>query len=240
MRRFYSSEINADRQQLVLTGDEHHHLRNVLRLDEGEDISVFDGNGREFLCRIDKLDKKEADVTVVREIDPSAPESPVEITLASVAIPGDKYDLIVQKAVELGVVNFYPLTSVRCEMKLKDLRKKLDRWHRIALDASKQCGRARLMTVQEPLDVRDLLLSAGDDHLRIFFSERGGQTMPVTEEPQRVTAVIGPKGGWDDSELDAATAAGFHIVTLGGRIMRAETAAISLTAILQNRFGDLN
>ncbi|HEV7701336.1 MAG TPA: 16S rRNA (uracil(1498)-N(3))-methyltransferase [Pyrinomonadaceae bacterium] len=240
MRRFYSPEINVDQNQLVLVGEEHHHARNVLRLEAGEDISVFDGLGREFLCRIDKLDKKEADLTVLREIDPTAPESPVEITLASVAIPGDKYDLVVQKAVELGVVNFVPLTSARCELKLKDLGKKIDRWRRIALDASKQCGRARLMTIQEVLDARDLTASTNNGHLRIFFSERAGWKMPSSEQPKMITAVIGPKGGWEDAEIESAEAAGFNIVTLGGRIMRAETAAISLTAILQNKFGDLN
>jgi len=240
MRRFYVPEIDGSIGVVTLVGDEHHHARNVLRLEAGEEVSVFDGRGHEFLCRIEKIGKKDARLTIIREIEPAAPESPVAIDLASVAIPGDKYDLIIQKAVELGVVSFTPLTSARCELKLKDLAKKLTRWRRIALDASKQCGRARLMEIQDPKDVKEFVTSCSNDHPRIYFSERDGGKLPEIDSPSRITAVIGPKGGWDDAELDAARDVGFALVTLGGRIMRAETAAISLTAILQHRFGDLN
>ncbi|MEQ1924209.1 MAG: RsmE family RNA methyltransferase, partial [Pyrinomonadaceae bacterium] len=170
-----------------------------------------------------------------------APESPLQLTLASVVIPGDKYDLIVQKAVELGVRTLVPLASIRSEVKLKDLAKKLTRWRRIALDASKQCGRARLMSIAEPQDVADLLVeTSNSDRPKIFFSEREGTKLPLLDNPKTLLTVIGPKGGWDDAELKTAQNNDFHIVTLGGRIMRAETAAIALTAILQHRFGDVN
>ncbi|MFL6375480.1 MAG: 16S rRNA (uracil(1498)-N(3))-methyltransferase [Pyrinomonadaceae bacterium] len=240
MRRFYVPDIDASLATVSLTGEEHHHARNVLRLENGDEVSVFDGMGSEFLCRIAKVVKKEVVLSILREVTPAAPESPVEIAIGSVAIPGEKYDLIIQKSVELGIVTLTPLSSIRCELKLKDLAKKLPRWRRIALDASKQCGRARLMEITEPMDVREFVGSCAADHPRIYFSERDGGKLPDIATPEKVTAVIGPKGGWDDAELDAARAAGFDIVTLGGRIMRAETAAISLTAVLQHRFGDLN
>jgi 16S rRNA (uracil1498-N3)-methyltransferase len=239
MRRFYAPGSNFGKDIVTLDEDETRHLRDVLRLKAGDEISVFDGEGSEFLCRVENVSKKETTAAVIEKIEPSAPESPLRLTLASVAIPGDKYDLILQKAVELGVVRFIPLASVRSEIKLKDLPKKLVRWRRIALDASKQCGRARLMTIEEPQNVTELLNSA-DSAAKIFFSERDGAKMPALNKPEEMIAVIGPKGGWDDAEIETARANDFSIVTLGGRIMRAETAAIALGAILQHRFGDLN
>ena len=226
---------------MTLDQDETKHLRDVLRLKIGDEIAVFDGQGNEFLCRIETIGKKESTAAIVKQIDASAPESPLQLTLASVVIPGDKYDLIVQKAVELGVVTFVPLASIRSEVKLKDLPKKLIRWRRIALDAAKQCGRARLMSIEEPQNVADFLAETIDYNCpKIFFSEREGAKLPELNASKELITVIGPKGGWDDTELKTAQANDFNIVTLGGRIMRAETAAIALTAILQHRFGDVN
>lgn len=239
MRRFYAPKDKFVGASVSLDADETRHLRDVLRLREGAEISVFDGEGREFLCRVDAITKTATTASVLSRTEPAAPESPLDLTLASVAIPGDKYDLIIQKAVELGVARFVPLASVRCEVKLKDLPRKLTRWRRIALDAAKQCGRARLMMVCEPQGVIDFLHSVVKDQTLVFFSERDGSPLDLNQTPQKLAAVIGPKGGWDDAELEAAKAAAFSIVTLGGRIMRAETAAIALTAILQHRFGDI-
>lgn len=241
MRRFFSPDRNFASETVTLEVEETRHLRDVLRLKAGDEISVFDGEGREFSCRIDHVSKNETTAAIISEIAPASPESPLQLTLASVAIPGDKYDLIVQKAVELGAVHFVPLASARSEIKVKDLPKKLMRWRRIALDAAKQCGRARLMTIDGPRNVMDLVSTETDmDTARIFFSERDGSDLPELDKPGQMIAVIGPKGGWDDAELETARRNGFDIVTLGGRIMRAETAAIALTAILQHRFGDIN
>lgn len=238
-RRFFSSPANVAGDSITLDADETRHLRDVLRFRPGVEIAVFDGEGREYLCRVEKISKTSTTVSLVRETEPSAPESPIAITLASVVIPGDKYDLIVQKAVELGVTHLIPLASLRSEVKLRDLFKKLTRWRRIALDAAKQCGRARLMSIGEPRDISEIL-AAKHPGEKIFFSEREGETMPPFGSPTDLLVVIGPKGGWDDAEIETARQNDLHIVTLGGRIMRAETAAIALTAILQHRFGDIN
>ena len=241
MRRFYAPKASFTATSVTLDQDETKHLRDVLRLKIGDEIAVFDGQGNEFLCRIEMIGKKESTAAIVKQIDASAPESPLQLTLASVVIPGDKYDLIVQKAVELGVVTFVPLASIRSEVKLKDLPKKLIRWRRIALDAAKQCGRARLMSIEEPQNVADFLAETIDYNCpKIFFSEREGAKLPELNASKELITVIGPKGGWDDTELKTAQANDFNIATLGGRIMRAETAAIALTAILQHRFGDVN
>jgi len=240
MRRFYIPDIAAELGHAYLTGNEHHHARNVLRLEAGEEISVLDGRGREFLCRIEGIDKRQVSLTIISETRASAPESSLELTLAAVSIPVEKFDLVIQKAVELGVTKFIPLTSSRCELKLKEMGKKQERWQRIVLDASKQCGRAKLMELGPPADVSSFVRTSSPDHLRLFFSERGGSAFPSITATTCITAVVGPKGGWDTAEIEAARTADFTVVTLGGRILRAETAAISLTAILQHRFGDLN
>lgn len=239
MRRFHAPIKEFADGPVTLDEDETRHLRDVLRLKIGDEVAVFDGDGNEFLCRIEAISRKETTAGIIKRVDAAAPESPLDLTLASVAIPGDRYDLIVQKAVELGVNTFIPLASIRSEIKLKDLPKKLIRWRRIALDAAKQCGRARIMTIGEPQNVAEFLnLSHGSS--KMFFSEREGTKLPTVEKTDALLAVIGPKGGWDDTEIETARRNDFEIVTLGGRIMRAETAAIALTAILQNRFGDIN
>jgi 16S rRNA (uracil1498-N3)-methyltransferase len=240
MRRFFAEPHSFSDGSVVLDAEEAKHARDVLRLRTGDEIAVFDGCGNEYSARLKELSKNRATAQVIEKLEPSAPESPVAISLASVAIPGEKYDLIVQKAVELGVVRFIPLYSVRSEIKLKDLFKKFDRWRRIALHAAKQCGRATLMSIEDPRDVKEILAAVGAEQAKIFFSERDGSSLPEVANPSSMTVVIGPKGGWDDSEIELAASHGFSIVTLGGRIMRAETAAIALTAILQHRFGDIN
>jgi 16S rRNA (uracil1498-N3)-methyltransferase len=240
MRRFYAPPESFVDGTVTLDSDETRHLRDVLRLHEADDIAVFDGAGNEFSARLQSISKTGAVANILEQLKPSAPESPILVTLASVAIPGDKYDLIIQKAVELGVSNFVPLSAIRSEVKIKDLPKKLTRWRRIALDATKQCGRATLMTIHEPREVTELLQEAPGGSELLFFSERDGSRLPDLQHPKSITVVIGPKGGWDGTEIQTAKQNNFSVVTLGGRIMRAETAAIALTAILQHRYGDIN
>ena len=121
---------------------------------------------------------------------------------------------------------------------------RVDRWKKIALEAAKQSGRTQLMEVAEPIQFSRFVIrdkaAENDKETLILFSERGGASFSDVKASNKMTAVIGPKGGWDDSELDEASGSGFAIVTFGGRILRAETAAIALSAILQHRFGDIN
>ena len=169
----------------------------------------------------------------------SSPESQLELTLVAAMLKGEKFDLIVQKAVELGVRKLIPLRTKRTDVKSKDSAKRVLRWRKIAMEASKQCGRAYLMTVADPLDF-EMLLSTDDVSNTFIFTEREGDKLPDSLTNSKMTIVVGPEGGWDDVELAAARSAGTTLVTLGGRVLRAETAAIAITAVLQNRFGDMN
>ena len=243
MHRFYAPPENFDDGVITLNQDEVRHLRDVLRMRGGESVHVFDGLGREYLCEISQVGRKEAGLRIIEEIDPASAESPLELTLGAAILKGEKFDWVMQKAVELGVTRLIPMITTRCDVKLKDSTKRADRWRKIALEASKQCGRARLMAVDEPLDFSEIVGRASneDTHgVTLLFSEREGSPLSAALTTRRVTALIGPEGGWDDSELASARTSRIRIITLGGRILRAETAAVAISALLQNKFGDFN
>lgn len=237
MRRFYAPPENFKNENVFLSEEETRHLRDVLRLRESETVKVFDGVNHEFVCKIEKIEKRQTVLKIIEETEPSAPESNLDLTLAVALLKGEKFDLVVQKAVELGVKNFVPLVTKRCDVKIKDADKKRERWRKIALEASKQSGRAGLMKIETPIDFEKFIETATG--AKILFSERGGANFSEISEAKKITAVIGAEGGWEDAEIESASAKGFQIVTLGGRILRAETAAISMAAILQHQFGDL-
>jgi len=238
MRRFYAPAENFDGQKISLSVEETRHLRDVLRLQETDKVQIFDGGGREFLCEIELIEKKQTALNILKEIPPTAPESALNLTLAVALLKGEKFDLVVQKAVELGVAKLVPLNTKRADVKLKEMEKRLERWRRIALEAAKQSGRARLMEIEKPLDFEKFIEAAKG--ARILFAERSGAKFSGVEKSADIIAVVGAEGGWEISEIEAARKNGFQIITLKGRILRAETAAITVAAILQHRFGDFN
>jgi 16S rRNA (uracil1498-N3)-methyltransferase len=129
--------------------------------------------------------------------------------------------------------------TARCEVKPGGSQRRHERWRRIALEAAKQTGRATLMEIFSPAPLDEVIEGIRPGTAAIFFSERSGAGFGSIRPAPEMTAFFGPKGGWEDSELEMASAAWMTIVTFGGRITRAETAAIAMTAILQHRFGDL-
>jgi 16S rRNA (uracil1498-N3)-methyltransferase len=240
MRRFHA-DIDTPKNTATLGSEETRHLRDVLRLRTGETVAVFDGRGNEFSARIGSILKNATQLDILAEIEPSAAESNLDLTLAVALLKSDKFDLVVQKAVELGVSRIVPLLTVRADVKPKDPTKRADRWRKIALEASKQCGRARLTTIDEPVEFADFCASDRAGATAVLFSERSGAGFgQIDLKPTKLIAISGPEGGWDDSEIELARASGILIVTLGGRILRAETAAIAIASILQHNFGDLN
>lgn len=238
MRRFYAPKENFQNGKVVLNLDETRHLRDVLRLRAGEKVNVFDGAENEFLCEIESVSKKESVLKIIEKVTPIAPRSNLDLTLAVAFLKGEKFDLVVQKAVELGVSRIVPLKTKRADVKPKDDEKKLERWRKIALEACKQCGRADLMTIEKTVDFEDFIKTG--EGVKILFSERGGAEFSSINSSEKITAIIGSEGGWEDSELESVAKNGFQIVTLKGRVLRAETAAIAVAAVLQNRFGDMN
>ena len=245
-RRFYAppAAFTADKKSLTLSAEETRHARDVLRLQSGDEIFVFDGAGREFQCSAQTITRTEAEVNVTSEVEPARPESPLNLTLAIALLKGEKFDLVIQKATELGVKRIVPLATERGDVRLRDgesAQKRLTRWRRIALESAKQTGRAYLPEIDAPLA---LTSAGGNNEIVLMFSEREGKSLAeatkgLDPRATEIIAVVGPEGGWTDNELELARKSAWEIVTLGGRTLRAETAGITVVALLQHRFGDL-
>ncbi|MEO7971346.1 MAG: 16S rRNA (uracil(1498)-N(3))-methyltransferase [bacterium] len=248
-RRFYAPPTAFDDSQdsVTLIADEARHLREVLRLKAGDEVYVFNGIGKEFLSRIEESRRDNARLQVIREVDPARPESQLQLTLALALLKGEKFDLVVQKATELGVTSIVPVMTKHADIRLRDeadATKRVTRWQRIALEAAKQSGRAVVPTVASVIAFTSLIETQRRGNNCLMFSERDGQSLVLTKEDLEtganpMTALVGSEGGWSDEEIATARAAGWAIVTLGGRTLRAETAAIAVTVLLQHIFGDL-
>jgi 16S rRNA (uracil1498-N3)-methyltransferase len=248
-RRFFAppGAFSPDGTRVALGRDEARHLRDVLRLGRGDEVFVFDGEGREFVCRVDEGGRDRAVLAVGGEVEPASPESPLRLTLAVALLKGEKLDLVVQKATELGVGRVVPVVTKLADVRLRDgddTSRRVERLRRIALEACKQSGRARVPAIEAPIAFEPFVKSAHADEWRVMFSERGGAGLGGAVEglrgrPAAVAALVGSEGGWTDEEITLARGAGWDIVTLGGRVLRAETAAIAVTALLQHAFGDL-
>ena len=250
-RRFYAppEAFNFDSTVITLQTDEARHLREVLRLKAGDEVHVFNGAGKEFRCEIAESRRDSAQLKVLGEVAAARPESPLALMLAVALLKSDKFDLVVQKATELGVVRIVPVMTHLADIRLRDesdAGKRVARWQRIAMEAAKQSGRALVPEVVAPVTFASLVKEGGTPgQHRVMFSERDGQpledlmTHESADTSNLMTALVGSEGGWTDDELESARTAGWTIVTLGGRVMRAETAAITVTALLQHRFGDL-
>lgn len=246
-RRFHAppSAFNLENHTVTLAADEARHLRDVLRLKTGDEVYVFNGLGREFRCAVANTARDSAELRIDSEVEPAKPESQLRLDLCVALLKGEKFDLVVQKATELGVSSIVPLITRYADIHLRDetdASRRVARWQRIALEAAKQSGRAFVPEVSAPVSFGSLLADTNDAELCLMFSERDGvglKNLIVNRPPSRVIALIGSEGGWSDEEIEQARTKDFHAVTLGGRVLRAETAAITVTALLQHLFGDL-
>jgi 16S rRNA (uracil1498-N3)-methyltransferase len=247
MRRFYAPPQNFNERKISLSVEESKHLRDVLRLKKGEEVFVFDGEGQEFQCVIETIGRgnSETILHVQHKTEPARPESPLSLTLCVGLLKGEKFDLVIQKATELGVTKIIPVITKRADVKIKtaeDATKKITRWRRLALEAAKQSGRAFVPIVEMPQKFSFVIENVSNESdARFFFSERDGESLSsVLKNVSIATAFVGAEGGWEDYEIEQARNAGWQIITLGGRILRAETAVITVTALLQHALGDLN
>lgn len=239
-RRFFAppSAFNFSKQSVTLTSDEARHLREVLRLKPGDEVQVFDGAGKEFRAIVSQARRESAELEIRDQIESARPESPLQLTLAVALLKGEKFDLVVQKGTELGVNRFVPLTTRYADIRLRDeadAAKRVGRWQRIALEAAKQCGRSVVPEITSPVPFESII----SEDSCLMFSERDGQALNTDLKTDNLTAIIGSEGGWSDEELQQARLAGVEIVTLGGRVLRAETAAITAAVLFQHLYGDL-
>lgn len=234
-RRFFIPDLRDDRE-VEIQGQEAHHLFNVLRLGPGDEIVVFDGQGRHFRAVITSSTKNFAAARPLEALPTS--ESSLELTLA-VAVPKrGKMSSIIRMLTELGVARITPLVTERTlSASSAAVQDKCERWSRIALEACKQSGRSRIPVIGSPKSFGEFSRADLPDH-RILVSPRGAETLPSPLASPCVVA-IGPEGGWSEAETLLASANGFRELSLGPRTLRTETAAITAAAILQWAFGDL-
>jgi len=244
MRRFFAQPDSFSKETVTLDADETRHLKNVLRLRTGDAANVFDGNGREFSCVIESIERDSTHLKILEEVAPASKESLLELHVAAALLKGEKFDFVVQKLSELGVRQIIPVITHRCDVEIRseaDALKKVERWKRISFESSKQCGRAAVSRVEVPISFNKFVADVNSPC--VLFAEEGGESFEEfarqNSAVNKIISIIGPEGGWEASEIALAREKGIRVVTLKGRIMRAETASIVTSALLQHKFGDL-
>lgn len=240
--RVYADAPLAAGARLELRGPAHEHLTRVLRLGAGDAVTLFNGDGSDYPSQIAELRKGGALVEVLGAARARA-ESPLPVMLVQGIARGERMDLIVQKATELGVAAIQPVTTERSVVKLDSGSRERRRahWAGIAIAACEQCGRARLPAVADPLPLADWLgRPARGDVLRLQLDPEAAQALPARAAgAAAVELLVGPEGGLAESERDAALQTGYLSCRLGPRVLRSETAAIAALAVLQATAGDL-
>ena len=243
MRRLFIPGRLADK--VTLSGSDAHHLGYTLRARVGERVVVADAERQVASMEIVSFT---ADTVTLRLVEKLAAdtESPIRLTLAVCLLKADKMDFVVQKAVELGVAKVQPLESDNCVARYdeKKAEARRERWQRIADEAAKQCGRTALMEVAPIQTLGDWLAVRSVEDGAAFFcyeaeKEKTLGAWLAKTQGNAFTAVVGPEGGFTPLEADAMEKAGLAAVTLGPRILRAETAAVAALAIVQHVKGDL-
>ncbi len=239
--RFYVPQTLVVGQEYVLPDATFRHAVQVLRLGVGEPLILFNGEGGEYAAQMSNVSKRSASV-LIDSFSAMDTESPTHLTLVQAIIKPDKMDFALQKAVELGVNTIQPLITQRSVVRIgkEQVDKKLQHWEGIVVAACEQSGRTRMPTVQAPLTLERwletpfvgtrLILALGD-FPRI-------NALP-SDLPTPIALLIGPEGGFTDEEVETCVQAGVMPVSLGPRILRAETASSAALALLQHRFGDL-
>ncbi|MES2318146.1 MAG: 16S rRNA (uracil(1498)-N(3))-methyltransferase [Pseudomonadota bacterium] len=240
MPRFYCSQPLAVGDTIALPEAVAHHVR-VLRLQEGAELCLFNGDGDQYLAHLASVEKRSA-TAVLKALVARDVELPYEITLAQALPESSKMDWIIEKAVEMGVAAIQPLAAQRCVVRLSGERaeKKQAHWQGVIVAASEQSGRNRLARLA-PVDDFHPWIGQQNMHKRILLTPRANQSLAEWarhQPPQAVAIMVGPEGGFTLQEEDAAIAAGALAVSMGPRILRTETAGIAAVAALTTLWGD--
>jgi 16S rRNA (uracil1498-N3)-methyltransferase len=238
-RIYHSSKLTTN-SEIVLDDEAASHIGRVLRMKADQPLILFDGTGGEYNAVITIAGKKNVSVKVL-DFDPRSSESPLTIHLGQGISRGDKMDFTIQKAVELGVTQITPLFSERCGVKLSGERldKKWQQWQKIVISACEQCGRNTVPVVHKPVSL-DSWMQQSTNELKINLHPRANDSIKTLTPPKSgIRLLIGPEGGLSDQEIDRTVTAGFTEVVLGPRILRTETAGLTVIGALQLQFGDL-
>lgn len=241
MARFYYAGSLKVGESAVLADHIAHHVR-VLRLTQGDFITLFNDEGSEHIAVITEIEKSRVLAQVKTSCTPHT-ELPYAITLAQALPEGSKMDWIIEKAVELGVAAIQPLAAQRCVMRLSEERaiKRREHWQGIVIAASEQSGRTRIAQLASPVNFKDWA-QQHDLHLRILLSPRADQTLSDWARhhpPQAIALTIGPEGGFTDAEEAAAQTQGMLPLAMGPRVLRTETAGLAAMAAVNAIWGQM-
>ncbi len=245
MTRIFVPPEAIKSETITLTNDQSRYLALVLRAQPGDTIIIMDGQGCKYDCKLLSVHKKEIVAAILSKAAYSI-ESPLSITLAQGIVKADKMNFIIQKSTELGVNRIIPLVTERTQVRKTD---KIIRWRKIAQSASQQCGRDKVPGIDEPIKFEHYLSSLSQEtgpsvSARLIFSEGVSErnlkkTMSCFGNILQLIIMVGPEGGFSEQEVSFAIKQGFSAVSLGPRILRAETAPLSAMSIIQYELGDM-
>ncbi len=239
MHHFFTDPQNVYEKEIIITGNDVNHMKNVLRIKPGELVKISDGNGIEYECSVNRYESENAILNILNSFKSNS-ELSSEIYLFQGLPKGDKMELIIQKAAELGVYKVVPVATKRAVVKLdpKKAAKKVERWNAISLSAAKQSGRSMIPEVEQVMSFSEALQYAKQMDL-ILFPYELAEGMSITKEiistiksNQKIGVFIGPEGGFEEEEVRKAEEIGAHPITLGKRILRTETAGLAVLSIL--------
>lgn len=240
MRRFFTEPENISENTAVILEDAS-HITKVLRMNSGDEILIFDGTGYEYVARLTLVDKDRCEAEIISSYF-SRQEPEIKVTIYQGIPKSDKMEGIIQKSVELGVHSIVPVQMDRCVSKLdggKKQAEKLKRWNKISVEAAKQCGRGILPQIEEPLSFKEAISKMTKNGLAIMpYEVLAGEDNSTLKNILSSTAekefsvIIGPEGGFSDSEAALAKDMGIHLVGLGPRILRTETVSSAILAII--------
>ena len=240
--RVFVSENILSRAELALDGEKARYIGRVLRLRPGDNLTVFNGEDGEFTASVLHISKSSAVIMVDAHIE-TATESSLKIHLVQGISRGERMDFVVQKATELGVKRISPVLTDHSVVKLDARRtaKRRDHWQKVAESACEQSGRTRPPLIDEPLSLNSWFGANTDDtDIDLILQPRAAMSLTSIAAPKtKVCLLIGPEGGFSDSEYEDAAVANFKAVALGPRILRTETAAVAALTVAQSLWGDL-
>ncbi len=237
--RVHESDQLSPGEAVELSAANVQHLVKALRLNSGDPVVVFNGDGHDYTGELELLSKKAACVHL-HSVTPALPDSPVAVHIGLGMSLGDRMEYAIQKATEAGVDAITPLETERSELRLKGERaeKKQQRWQQVAISAAQQCGRATVPAIHPVQRLRDWLGSVPADSLNLVLHHENARRLADQTAPKRIHALIGPEGGLSRADLEAAQQANFVPVVLGPRVLRTETAPVVLLASVQTLWGD--
>ena len=240
MPRFFTETINETKG--TISGDDAKHIAKVLRMHAGEKLVACDCQGFDYDCVIDSLTDKEVELSVERKYL-SETEPSVRVTLYQAMPKSDKMELIIQKAVELGVSAIVPVQTKRCVSRpdAKSMAKKLERYNRIALEAAKQCGRGRIPQVLPMLDFAEAIKAMKEDQRAFLFYENSTSSFrkELEQGVSSVSIMVGAEGGFEEEEVQKALDLDIASLSLGKRILRCETAPLAALSIIMYETGNM-